>query len=137
LKKSPQITQKDADYKKDEQTFAIIGAAMNVHRALGSGFLEAVYQDALEVELNAKGIPYEREKVLPIVYRNRPLSTFYKADFVCFDSVIVELKALQQLSGTEEAQVINYLKASRLQKALLLNFGFKSLQHRRFVYNLR
>lgn len=137
MKKSPQITQKDADYKKDEQTFAIIGAAMNVHRALGSGFLEAVYQDALEVELNAKGIPYEREKVLPIVYRNRPLSTFYKADFVCFDSVIVELKALQQLSGTEEAQVINYLKASRLQKALLLNFGFKSLQHRRFVYNLR
>lgn len=137
MKKSPQITQKDADYKKDEHTFAIIGAAMNVHRALGSGFLEAVYQDALEVELNAKGIPYEREKVLPIVYRNRPLSTFYKADFVCFDSVIVELKALQQLSGTEEAQVINYLKASRLQKALLLNFGFKSLQHRRFVYNLR
>lgn len=122
--------------QKDMQTYEIIGAAMNVHSALGSGFLESVYQEALEVEFQLNGIPYVREKLLPIHYRTRPLKTAYKADFLCFDSVIVELKALQNLSGIEEAQVINYLKASSLNKAILLNFGAKSLQHKRLVLNL-
>jgi GxxExxY protein len=108
---------------------------MTVHRELGHGFLEAVYQDALEMEFQYLGIPYEREYKLPVFYRGQQLNSFYKADFMCFDSVIVELKALQRLSGTEEAQVINYLKASGLHRALLINFGTKSLQYKRLVLN--
>jgi len=104
---------------------------------LGCGFLEAVYQEALEREFQFLDIPHEREKELPVLYRGKQLKTFYKADFVCFGSVIVELKALDSLSGSEESQVINYLKSSGLQKALLLNFGTKSLQHKRMVLDLR
>ncbi|HET8808301.1 MAG TPA: GxxExxY protein [Methylophaga sp.] len=123
--------------QKDMQTYEIIGAAMAVHSALGSGFLESVYQEALEIEFQLSGIPYVRENLLPIHYRTRQLKTFFKADFLCYGSVIVKLKALQSISGNEEAQVINYLKASSLNKAILLNFGSKSLQHKRLVLNLR
>lgn len=94
---------------------------MIVHSEPGCGFLEAVYQEALEIEFQARNIPYRREVELPIFYRKDRLKTCYKADFLCYDSIIVELKALSNISGTEEAQVINYLKASRKNKALLLN----------------
>ena len=134
---NPQITQMGADYDRDKQTYAIIGAAMTVHRGLGAGFLEAVYQEALEKEFSFLKIPYKREAKLPIYYRGEQLRSYYQADFICFDSIIVELKALQRISGIEESQVINYLKASGLHKGLLLNFGTKSLQHKRFVFNLR
>ena len=123
--------------KRDQETYAIIGAAMTVHRELGNGFLEAVYQDALEREFQYMKIPYKREVKLPVYYRGEQLNSYYQADFICFDSVIVELKALQRLSGNEEAQVINYLKASHLHRALLINFGTKSLQYKRLVFNLR
>jgi len=123
--------------QKDMQTFEIIGAAMRVHKALGRGFLESVYQEAMEIEFQLTGIPFKREKLLPVIYRGTPLKTFFKADFVCFDSIVIELKAIQHLSGLEEAQIINYLKASQLQKGLLINFGANSLQHKRFVFNLR
>lgn len=95
-----------------------------------------MYQEALEIEFQYLGIPYQREVKLPIFYRGRKLKTYYQADFICFNSIIVELKALQQLTGNDEAQVINYLKATKLNKSLLFNFGTKLLQHKRFVMNL-
>jgi len=110
---------------------------MAVHSALGHGFLEAVYQEALEREFQFQEIPYIREKKLPIFYRERALKTYYQADFICYNSVIVELKALQNISGREEAQLINYLKASGLHKGLLINFGSRRLQYKRLVFNLR
>lgn len=120
---------------QDPQTYAIIGAAMTVHRELGCGFLESVFQEAFEIELAALGIPHRREVHLPVFYRGQQLNTHYQVDFICYDSILVELKALKQLGTVEEAQVLNYLKASNLERALLLNFGAPSLQHKRFVYS--
>lgn len=136
MQSNPQMTQMAAD-ANDRETYAIIGAAMAVHGELGCGFLEAVYQEALEREFQAQQIPYVREKELPVYYRGERLNTFYKADFICFGAVIVELKALARLSGTEEAQILNYLKASELHKALLINFGALRLEFKRLVHNLR
>ncbi len=124
------------DDRRDEETYAIIGAAMAVHNELGCGFLETVYQEALEQEFLFQTIPYIREKKLSIWYKGQVMQSYYQADFICFDSVIVELKALQKLSGSEEAQVINYLKASGLNKALLINFGTARLDYKRLVFNL-
>jgi GxxExxY protein len=95
--------------ESDPRTFAIIGAAMEVHNQLGCGFLEAVYQEALAIEFGKREIPFKREVRLPISYKGELLATVYCVDFICFDSVIIELKALAHMSGTEEAQVINYL----------------------------
>lgn len=121
------------DNTRDPQTYAIIGAAIEVHRVLGCGFLEAVYQEALAREFLRRGIPFKREVELPITYKDEPLDVKYKADFVCYDEVIVELKALEKLSGKEKAQIINYLKAAKLQRGLLLNFGSVRLEYERFV----
>jgi GxxExxY protein len=107
---------------------------MEVHRQLGCGFLEAVYQEALGIELQRIGVPAVPQVELPIFYRGQRLKCFYKADFVCFDSIIVELKALGRLSGVEDAQVINYLKATGFEVGLLLNFGAPSLQYKRLVW---
>ena len=136
----PQITQMNADFQKttrDPETFAIIGAAMEVHRELGHGFLEAVYQEALALEFTASKIPFHREVPLPVSYKGQKLACSYRADFVCFENVLVELKAISQLTGADEAQVINEMKATGMQRALLFNFGAPSLEYKRRVFNLR
>lgn len=105
------------------EVYEIIGAAIQVQKELGHGFLEAVYLEAFEVELTRNGIPFESQKQLQILYRGEPLSKTYVADLICYDSIIVELKALNQLSGSELSQVLNYLKATQLRLGLLINFG--------------
>ena len=120
--------------KKDPQTYKIIGAAIEVHRVLGSGFLEAVYQEALSLEFSSSRIPFQKEVDLPVYYKETILSTGYRVDFLCYESVIVELKAVSRLSGTEESQIINYLKATGAETGLLLNFGTSSLEYKRFIF---
>ena len=119
---------------RDERTYKIIGAALEVHKELGCGFLEAVYQEALEKEFTGQGIPFKSQPVIRITYKGKPLDKTYQPDFVCFDEVIVEIKAISGLSGIEEAQLINYLKATGLKVGLLINFGAKSLEYKRLVY---
>lgn len=120
--------------KGDDRTYQIIGAALEVHKNLGGGFLEAVYGDALELEFQEKGIPYEREKELHIYYKDKVLPHFYRPDFVCYGNVVVELKAVDDLTAQNQAQVINYLAATKCKVGLLLNFGKSSLQKKRFVF---
>jgi GxxExxY protein len=119
---------------KDE-VYSIVGAAMAVHSCLSSGFLEAVYQEALEVESISRGLPFESQKVLQIQYKGRPLKKEYVADLVYYGRIIVELKALDSLTGRDEAQLLNYLKATGMKVGLLINFGsHPKLEWRRLVY---
>ncbi len=118
---------------RDPETYAIIGASFEVFNELGCGFLEAAYKQALMVELNSRGVPARRELPCPIFYKRVQLDCVYKADIVCFEDVIVEVKAVKQLSAVDRAQVINYLKATGFSRALLINFGAVSLEYERIV----
>ena len=115
----------------EEETKKILNACMEVHKELGNGFLEAVYQEALSIEFENQGIPYEREKLLPVTYKGKQLNKEYYADFVCYGKIIVELKAVAIVSAAHKAQVINYLRASKNQIGLLVNFGCNSLKWER------
>jgi len=116
-----------------EECYKIIGACMNVHKELGPGFLEAVYQESLAIEFLNQGIPFEKEKEIRIFYKDKLLDKCYKADFLCFGKIIVELKALSELSNDHISQILNYLKATKLRGGLLVNFGFSSLVYKRLI----
>ena len=118
---------------KDE-AYAIVGAAMEVHSELGPGFLEGVYGDALAVELEARGIPFVREVDIPVLYKGKTLPHAYRADFLVFGQIIVEIKAVKSLGNVERAQTLNYLKATKHQLALLMNFGAPQLDRIRLVH---
>jgi GxxExxY protein len=124
-----------------EEVYAIIGAAKEVHRTLGCGFLEAVYQEALEMELAEREIPFVAPQELEICYKGKPLKKVYIADLVAYGKIIVELKAIDELTSLEEAQIIHYLKATGMQVGVLINFGAESLEWERKVlskdFNLR
>ena len=118
----------------EKESYKIIGACFNVYNEKGHGFLEPVYQECMEIELTYQGIPYVPQKELPLFYRDRELRTKYRPDFVCFDKIIVELKAVSCLTDEHRAQVLNYLNAAKLKLGLLVNFGHsKKLQYERLV----
>ncbi len=121
--------------KRDPETYAIIGAGMAVHCRLGSGFLEPVYHESLGIELEILGIPNQSEPPLTIRYRDRVLEKKYQPDYICYETVIVELKALSQLTEKHVSQVLNYLKCTGLTRGLFLNFGGDSLEYRHIVFN--
>jgi GxxExxY protein len=117
---------------KDE-SYAIIGACMKVHRALGTGFLEAVYEEVLEKEFIIQNIPYKKQVQLDLYYEGVKLKKHYRADFVCYDSIIVELKAVAQIPSVFYAQLQNYLKCTNMELGLLINFGTPSLTYKRIL----
>lgn len=116
-----------------EEAYRIVGACLEVHKELGCGFSEAVYQEALGKEFVKQGIPSKREQNISIHYKGEKLSKHYQADFVCYEKIILELKALSELTSQHEAQVFNYLKATGFQLGLLMNFGQPSLQYKRII----
>ena len=107
----------------EKESFAIRGAVYEVYKQLGAGFLEGVYQEALELELGARGIPFEAQKEICIAHKGTPLKQFYKADIVCYDKIILELKAVKELIGDHSAQLYNYLKATGMKLGFLINFS--------------
>ena len=132
----PQLNRPASSLAFPEESHKIIGAAMAVHRYFGCGFQEKVYQDAFEVELKRQEIPYIREVQLHAVYNGVKLSSTFIPDFICYDSIIIEMKAVKELDDTYRSQAINYAKVSGLPLAILINFGEASLKFERFP-NLR
>lgn len=121
------------NFPYQELTYQIIGAGQEVHKELGNGFLESVYQEALEIEFRAQNIPYVREVALVIEYKGNKLDRRFYADFICFGKIIIETKALNNLTSDHQGQVLNYLKATRLKLGLLMNFGEPSLKVKRII----
>ncbi len=119
-----------------EESYKIIGSCMKVHAELGSGFLESVYQEALEKQFIKDGVTYEREKILTILFDGEQLKKHFKADFVCYDKIIVELKAAPFIHNDNVEQTKNYLNATKMQLGIVVNFGQKSLTYKRILNSL-
>ena len=117
--------------EREPMTYSIIGAAMEVHRQLGCGFTEKVYQDALEHELILQNIPYEREARMQVTYKGKVMASEFVPDFVCYNQIIVELKAVEELTSLHQAQAINYANVANMKVALLINFGTEMLEYKR------
>lgn len=113
------------------ESYIIMGAAMEVHKTLGCGFVEPVYQEALAYEMTKRNIPFEREKELSIDYKGNRLSKTFRVDFVCYDKIILELKAVSDFTDEHYAQIYSYLKASKKDLGILINFGKASLEYER------
>ncbi len=123
----------DLMYK--DEVYAIVGAAMGVYNDLGPGFLENVYQEAMEIEVETRSIPFNAQQQITVKYKNRPLKKYYIADLICYDKIIVEIKAMDNLTLREEGQMLNYLKATRMKVGVLINFGhYPSLEWKRLVF---
>jgi GxxExxY protein len=123
----------DEEYLYKNECYQIIGCCMEVHNQLGGGFREAVYQEALELEFIEQDLPYEREKKMRIKYKKQILKKKYFADFLCFDEVIIELKAVTEITNIHKGQIFNYLKASDKRLGMLINFGPEKLEYKRFI----
>ena len=119
--------------ERDPQTHQIIGAGMDVHTEPGCGFLEQVYGRPFAIELRKRNVPFVIGRKFPVIYKGEPTGVYYIADFVCFDDIVVELKAQKSLTPIDEAQILNYLKLSKCRRGLLLNFGAQRLEWQRFV----
>lgn len=122
------------NHYREEETYAIIGICMEVHRNLGPGLLEIIYKDALEIELKDNNIPFEREKEFLIKYKGRILPHKFYADFIINEDIIVEVKAVKEFSNEHVAQVLNYMKLADSEIGLLVNFQAKSLQHKKYIF---
>jgi GxxExxY protein len=118
----------------EKETYRIIGSAQEVHKELGSGFLEMVYHDALELEFTKMKIPYKREFPIPVYYKNKKMDRNHSADFFCYGSIILEIKAVKTLTDTHQSQVFHYLKATGQRLGLLINFGEPSLKVKRIIF---
>ena len=127
------MVAKEESYLLADESFKIIGCCMEVHKHLGCGFKEAVYQEALEIEFIENALLFEREKKLKIFYKGRLLKKKYYPDFVCFDKIVLELKAVKELTDIHKSQIFNYLKASEFKLGLLINFGTTTIQIKRFI----
>ncbi len=118
-----------------EERYALVGAALEVHRTIGNGFTEYVYQDALEVEFQKRNIPYVREKHMNVFYKNIKLRHDFYVDFLCYGRIIIECKATSSICGEHEAQIINYCNIGKSPVGILINFGTLSLQYKQFVFS--
>ena len=126
------IKKKTKNFIYKDLTYKIIGCAMEVHKLLGIGFLESVYEAALRLEFKKSNLPFESQVEFPVIYREEMIKTFI-CDLVVDKKVIIELKAIKQITDLERAQLLNYLKVTKLKVGLLINFGTQSLQYERIV----